>query len=248
MSGQHRTNVKSGSFRSTATQEATTHRPGRLHSPGALDDRARRRTILDAALKTFSVHGFSGGSIAKVARNHGVSPALIHYYFRNKNELWRAALDYGLGDVVRELTERLDDLADLDSLSRLKFFIRRYITIVSERPEVFDIITREGETTGPRLAWLTRQHLTPLYNLWTSLIEAAQAEGKIKATIPPYHLFQIIAGASYQFMASRVRMQEVYGIDVSTRELRDRHTNAVLDVLFAGMLTSPVESRSSENA
>ena len=49
-------------------------------------------------------------------------------------------------------------------------------------------------------------------------------------------------------MASRVRMREVYGIDVSTKELRDRHTNAVLDVLFAGMLTFPVESRSSENA
>jgi AcrR family transcriptional regulator len=216
--------------------------------PGALDDRVRRRTILNAALKTFSVHGFSGGSIAKVARNHGVSPALIHYYFQNKNELWRAALDYGIGDVVRELNDRLDDLADLDSLSRLKFFIRRYIAIVAERPEVFDIITREGETTGPRLAWLTRQHLTPLYDMWTSLIEVAQAEGKIKATIPPYHLAQIIAGASYQFMASRVRMGEVYGIDVSTKELRDRHTNAVLDVLFAGMLTFPVESKSSENA
>jgi AcrR family transcriptional regulator len=247
MSRQHRTNVKSSGFRA-ATQGATAHGPGRLHSPGALDDRARRRTILNAALKTFSMHGFSGGSIAKVARNHGVSPALIHYYFQNKDELWRAALDHGIGDVVRELTDRLDDLADLDSVSRLKFFIRRYIAIVSERPEVFDIITREGETTGPRLAWLIRQHLMPLYNLWTSLIEAAQAEGKIKATIPPYHLSQIIAGASYQFIASRVRMREVYGIDVSTKELRDRHTNAVLDVLFGGMLTVPVESSSNENA
>jgi AcrR family transcriptional regulator len=248
MSRQRRTNVKSGSVRSATAQGATAHSPGRLHSPGALEDRARRRTILNAALKTFSTHGFSGGSIAKVARNHGVSPALIHYYFQNKSELWRAALDHGIGDVVRELSDRLDDLTDLDSVSRLKFFIRRYIAIVAERPEVFDIITREGETAGPRLAWLTRQHLTPLYDLWTTLIEAAQAEGKIKATIPPYHLSQIIAGASYQFMASRVRMREVYGIDVSTKELRDRHTNAVLDVLFAGMLTFPVESRSSENA
>ena len=142
----------------------------------------------------------------------------------------------------------MDDLADLDSISRLKFFIRRYIAIVAERPEVFDIISREGETAGPRLVWLTRRHLTPLYNLWAGLIEAAQAEGKIKATIPAYHLSQINAGASYQFMASRVRMREVYGIDVSAKELRDRHTTAVLDVLFAGMLTLPVESRSGRSA
>jgi len=248
MSRQHRTNVKSGSVRSVSAHGAPAYSPRRVHSPGALDDRARRRTILNAALKTFSAHGFSGGSIAKVARNHGVSPALIHYYFQNKNELWHAALDYGIGDVVRELTDRLDDLTDLDSVSRLKYFIRRYIAIVSERPEVFDIITREGETSGPRLAWLTRQHLTPLYNLWTALIEAAQAEGKIKVTIPAYHLSQIIAGASYQFMASRVRMREVYGVDVSTKELRDRHANAVLDVVLTGMLTFPLESLSTENA
>jgi len=190
------------------------------------------------------MHEFSGGSIAKVAREHGVSPALIHYYFQNKDELWRAALDHGIGDIVRELTDTLDDLSDLDSISRLKFFIRRYIGIVSERPEVFDIITREGETAGPRLTWLTRQHLTPLYELWTNLVDAAQAEGKIKATIASYHLSQIIAGASYHFIASQVRMREVYGIEVSTRELRDRHTNAVIDVLFAGMLTLPTELRS----
>ena len=29
---------------------------------------------------------------------------------------------------------------------------------------------------------------------------------------------------------SRVRMLEVYGIDVSTKELRERHTNEILDV------------------
>jgi TetR/AcrR family transcriptional regulator len=242
---QRRASVKSGGFHTATPQGAATHSPGRLHSRGALEDRARRRLILSAALKTFSMHGFSGGSIAKVAREHGVSPALIHYYFQNKDELWRAALDHGIGDVVRDLTDTLDDLTDLDSVSRLKFFIRRYIGIVSERPEVFDIITREGETAGPRLAWLTRQHLTPLYALWTSLVDAAQAEGKIKAMIPSYHLSQIIAGASYHFMASQVRLREVYGIDRSTKELRDCHTNAVIDVLFAGMLTSPVESRSS---
>jgi AcrR family transcriptional regulator len=246
MSGQR--SVKAGGVGSANEQGVTADGPRRVRSPGALDDRARRTTILNAALKTFSTHGFSGGSIAKVARNHGVSPALIHYYFQNKNELWHAALDHGIGDVVRELSDRLDDLTDLDSVRRLKFLIRRFIAIVSERPEVFDIITRERETAGPRLVWLIRQHLTPLYDLWTNLIEAGQAEGKIKATIPPYHLSEIIVGASYQFIASRVRMREVYGIDVSTKEQRDRHTSAVLDVVFTGMLTSPVESRGSENA
>jgi len=210
------------------------------------DEGATRRTILEAALRSFSSHGFSGASIADIARTHRVSPALLHYYFQNKEDLWRAALDHGIGNVIRDLTETINDLTEFDSVSRLKFFIRRYIAIVSERPEVFGVIIRESEAPGLRLTWLTQRHLNPLYSLWTGLVEAAQNEGRIKTMIPSYHLSQIIAGASYQFIASRVRMLEVYGIDVSTKELRDRHADAVLEILFSGMLVNGGRSGEGE--
>jgi TetR/AcrR family transcriptional regulator len=201
------------------------------------DEGANRTRILEAALKTFSLEGFAGASIADIARQHRVSPALIHYYFATKEDLWHAALEFGIGDVLRNLHETMDDLSEIDSVSRLKFFIRRYIAIVAERPEVFRVIIRESETRGPRLTWLTKHHLAPLYGLFTELVEAAQSEGKIKSVVPSYHLSQIIAGASYQFIASRNRMLEAYGIDVLSRDVRDRHATAVLDVLFNGMLT-----------
>ena len=51
-------------------------------------------------------------------------------------------------------------------------------------------------------------------------------------------LAQIITGASYHFLASRNRLLETYGIDVNTREIRERHSNAVIDILFTGMLAS----------
>jgi AcrR family transcriptional regulator len=211
--------------------------------PKGIDDRVSRNTILDAALKAFSVHGFAGASIASIARIYHVSPALIHYYFKNKDELWRAALDHGFGDVIGDLTETMRDLGEFDSVSRLKFFIRRYIAIVSDRPEVFDVVIRESASPGQRLAWLTKRHLNPLYALWTTLVETAQVEGRIKAMVPPYHVSQIIVGASYQFMASRVRMHEAYGIDVTSKELRERHAEAVLDILFTGLLTIPAGTK-----
>ena len=55
---------------------------------------------------------------------------------------------------------------------------------------------------------------------------------------PPYHMAQIITGACYHFLASRNRMLETYGIEVNTREIRELHSNAVIDILFTGMLTS----------
>jgi TetR/AcrR family transcriptional regulator len=209
---------------------------GRPPLAAGADEGATRRQILDAALKTFSVHGFEGASIADIASHYAVSPALIHYYFASKEELWRSALEYGIGDVLHNLQDTMRDLTEIDSVGRLKFFIRRYVAILAERPEVFLVIIRESDTRGPRLTWLSKQYLAPLYSLFTNLVEKAQQEGRVKSNIPSYHLSQIIAGASWQFIASRNRMLETYGVDVLKKEERERHANAVIDILFNGML------------
>jgi AcrR family transcriptional regulator len=211
-------------------------RGGGSRRSASADDGETRKRILEAALTTFSLQGFGGASIADIARLHRVSPALIHYYFRDKEDLWRAALAHGIGDVLRNLNETMADLTEFDSVSRLKFFIRRYIAIIAEQPEIFRVIVRESEIRSPRLTWLSKRYLAPLYSLFTDLVEAAQADGKIKSMVPPYHLSQIIAGACYQFIASRNRMLEAYGVDVLSKEVRDQHTNAVLEILFNGML------------
>ncbi len=207
--------------------------------PKAQDDTAARRRILDTALKVFSLSGFDGVSIADVARCHEVSAALIHYYFDNKEELWWAALDSGIGDVLSNLEETMYDSSGFDCVDRLKFFIRRYIAIVAERPEAFRIIIRETETPGPRLSRIYNRYLTPLYALFTELVERAQSEGKLKFDLPSYHYCQIIAGASSHFIASRNRMLEAYGVDPMDRDVRERHTNAVIEFLFNGMLRTP---------
>jgi len=49
-------------------------------------------TILDAAQKVFAEHGFSGASIAEVARVAGIPKANIHYYFSTKETLYQEVL------------------------------------------------------------------------------------------------------------------------------------------------------------
>jgi TetR/AcrR family transcriptional regulator len=218
--------------------------PGRPKSQGEQNDAVTRRRILDAALQTFSLHGFEGTSITSIARSHRVSPPLIHYYFRSKDELWRAAMDQGIGDMVRNLKEVCDELVEADSIARLKFFIRRYITLVAERPAVFRVIVRESDTPNPRLTWLAHHYMTPFYTLIIELVQTAQEAGRIKSIVPPYHMAQIITGAAYHLLASRNRLLEAYGIDVNTREARERHANAVVDILFNGMLTSTTPGQS----
>jgi TetR/AcrR family transcriptional regulator len=215
---------------------AAARNPGRPRGYAQADNVATRRMILEAALQTFSLRGFEGSSVTGIARLHRVSPPLVHYYFKSKDELWRAAMDQGIGAMVHDLEQVCQELVESDCIARLKFFIRRYIAIVAERPAVFLIIVRESDMPSPRLTWLAHHYMTPLYTLVTELVEQAQKTGRLNSVVPPYHVAQIITGACHHFLASRHRMLEKYRIDVNTREIRELHGNAVIDILFNGML------------
>lgn len=52
----------------------------------------RRALILDAAEALFSVHGFHAVTVREVARESGVDPGLLTYYFQSKRGLFEAVL------------------------------------------------------------------------------------------------------------------------------------------------------------
>ena len=65
---------------------------GAVGSP-AIADSGRRAQILDAALHVMAEHGFRGASIKRIAQRAGLkSPALIYWYFRDKQALFEAVL------------------------------------------------------------------------------------------------------------------------------------------------------------
>src|ERR1051326_8239866 len=61
---------------------------------GGADEAGRRAQILDAALHVFSEHGFAGASIKRIAARAGLkSPALIYWYFKDKQALLDAQFE-----------------------------------------------------------------------------------------------------------------------------------------------------------
>src|SRR5437773_11934655 len=74
-------------------------------------ERGRRAQIVDAALHVMAEHGFRGASIKRIAQRAGLkSPALIYWYFKDKQELFEAVL-HRMGpflDAVRQAEAAMD--------------------------------------------------------------------------------------------------------------------------------------------
>lgn len=82
---------------------ATTSKSTRKNAPG----RPARKSAVDAqaeivriACLHFSRHGIKGSNNRQIAEDAGVTPAMIHYYFKNKESLYDAVLEAAFAPLV----------------------------------------------------------------------------------------------------------------------------------------------------
>lgn len=63
----------------------------------------RRLLLLDAAVRHFARHGFGGARTRDIARDCGITEALLFRHFPDKRTLYRTLLDERLGRSAREI-------------------------------------------------------------------------------------------------------------------------------------------------
>jgi AcrR family transcriptional regulator len=62
----------------------------------------RPTQLIDAALETFSEHGFSAAKLEDIAHRAGVSKGTIYLYFSSKEELFKAVVRHTIGQQLSD--------------------------------------------------------------------------------------------------------------------------------------------------
>jgi AcrR family transcriptional regulator len=104
----------------------------------------RRTGILDAALAVFSESGYHPASIDDIAREAGVSKALIYEHFASKQELYADLIARN----ARELTQRIGAAlvgVELESgAARLAIGLEAFFAFVEERRDAWRLLFRDA--------------------------------------------------------------------------------------------------------
>ena len=124
----------------------------------------RRRQLLAEATALFATHGYDELSMAKLAREAGISKPLLYHYFPSQRDLFEAVLAQAAEEHLRRIAT--DDT--LSPAAQLTSAIDAYLTWIEENrgayekllrsagiPEVRELIDRvRGETATRILAGL----------------------------------------------------------------------------------------------
>lgn len=188
---------------------------------------ATRERILEAAVETFAEKGFLGSSTREVARRADTNQGLITYYFRSKEELWRAAAERIFEGLATRLAERLGALEPTDRRERAREAIREYVRFAAARPQLFRIMVDEGRVADDRMNWLVDAHLRPYYEAISGPLR--DVAGIDEALVP--HAFYALAGAASLLFAVGPECRRLTGLDPRTPVAIETHADYVAHLL-----------------
>lgn len=135
------------------------------------DDPQARAKIMAAAEQLFAEHGFAGVGIRQIAAAAGVNGAMIHYYFGNKESLYRAIIENAASTVRGLIAEAIGSATSLEE--RLTRFVKAYAGYLFGHPHLARILSREMLAGGKHILEIIPKYATTNYGL----LREAMAEG-----------------------------------------------------------------------
>lgn len=91
--------------------------------------------ILEAAEQEFFAKGFAGARTTAIAEKAGVTHAMLHYYFRTKEQLFERIVTKNISLVAQTMITALDD-PTMPVVERLKSGIASHFDLIAANPQL----------------------------------------------------------------------------------------------------------------
>jgi len=143
--------------------------------------------ILDAAKEVFSQKGFDGARMQEIADKAEINKAMLHYYFRSKQQLFERIVELHIQLITPKLVEAISDSGTvIENLERL---VDSYIDTIMQNPSMpmfllNELAQRRVNAFSQMKNVLGREKV--IAKLFQKM-EEEQKTGMIK-DIPPHHL------------------------------------------------------------
>ena len=158
--------------------------------PKIVDRKKRRTELAEAAWRTIARRGIAQTTTRIVAREAGCSTGAIAHYFKGKEDLLRAALQYSYAENDAAMAAQ----AANPGLEAIRSLLVTFLPVTPERRQRWALwlAFASRAATDPK----TFQELLTRYDAWRdfakrSLIEA-QKRGEMPAELDPGHEAQVL--------------------------------------------------------
>ncbi|MFP4446157.1 MAG: TetR/AcrR family transcriptional regulator [Desulfosudaceae bacterium] len=194
------------------------------------------RKILDAATAVFAWEGFKGARMQQIARKAGVNQALLHYYFRSKENLYEEVLARFFANIFSQLFHDFQE--ETDPEAAFTRFIHAYMDLLARNPELPRLMVSEIMEGGAHMMRVADRifaetGLTPP-RLIGPFIEKAVQQNRIRPVDPMQTTISVIGMCIFYFVA-RPLLVYVWGEPADEKQFLEDRKNAIVDLVLHGI-------------
>lgn len=166
-------------------------------------DHNTEQLILEAARKVFIAKGMDGARMQEIADTAGINKALLHYYYRNKEKLFKLVFDQAFGEFL----PRMEFLFSSGLPIQQKFvsFIHTYLEVMENNQFLPQFIVMEINRSPERVIELFRQFAGGVIKKNLKILEKEIKEesekGKIRYIEPRQLIVNILAMCIFPYLA-----------------------------------------------
>jgi TetR/AcrR family transcriptional regulator, fatty acid metabolism regulator protein len=153
----------------------------------------RRRRLLDSAIKLFGTHGYHATTVPMIVAAAESSTGSFYMYFRNKEDVFNAALEE-LGRTIAEVLAQARD-SQPDSLKKISKGAEALFLYLAQNPEQARILILESSGLSPKLQETYRAILRYQAEELRQMIESAPDVFDVENSIAAG---RCIVGATYE--------------------------------------------------
>jgi AcrR family transcriptional regulator len=183
---------------------------------------ARRRQILEAALRSFEEKGVEGTTIEDVRRLSGASIGSIYHHFGGKEELASALYIEALRDYQAGLLELLR--SDPDAEPGIRAITGHHLRWVRDNPALARYLLSRREPPSKELRAMNREVLAATSGWLMAHVEA----GRVRR-MPLDLYYTILIGPAQEFARTWLERRTKSSIEKAERELADAAWRALRD-------------------
>jgi TetR/AcrR family transcriptional regulator len=136
------------------------------------NDKLTEERIFEAATDVFIDKGMDGARMKDIAGSAGINKALLHYYFRTKDQLFNSVFEMLARKVLKKFAPVFDENLTLEA--KIRFFFKEHISFLQENPKLPGFILNEINRNPARIRKLLKN--IHFENLWENLYEQHKKE------------------------------------------------------------------------
>lgn len=142
----------------------------------------KQHRILNSAIKTIAEKGYEAASISTICRRAGISNGALYKYFKNKESMFYACVEYGVEVMMAELylkyTYQTDTL--IDAVRNLLYGFKEF---TKKHRDMLSVYSDLGSSSMNRFADITEKVEYEGHLFFVDLVEKAIKRGEIDASL-----------------------------------------------------------------